>query len=300
MKNSNFVVFLKMSVSPKYFISIIALLLCSKIVLSQDIDQKVFLASTEFGPSTGPDLVVVTIVNCNTNVAKEMLLTVNDLFHCLELELKEKNSKSIKNIVRSNSFCRTFFLQDTEALNGINFDKLNSKKVSKNEKALEKIVIKKHLIDSLIKTDSLRDIFIKTSDHYTSLRRKVSRQISDSLLIIRTLTKTEKNFLRAISDPYYDGREEQCADLRDNTEAENQERLNMIKIWDSYIALYRVQKERYAYVDSEVDRCEKKFFFDYRAKYSSYILAKVLIKHGITCAFGDEDPRLHFGEIFKR
>ena len=83
MKNSNFVVFLKMSVSPKYFISIIALLLCSKIVLSQDIDQKVFLASTEFGPSTGPDLVVVTIVNCNTNVAKEMLLTVNDLFHCL-------------------------------------------------------------------------------------------------------------------------------------------------------------------------------------------------------------------------
>ena len=147
----------------KSVIAILLISLCYQITLAQSIAEKAYREVVKEGPTTAPGLVVVTIINANTNQSKEMCLSVNRLFDCLKIELKEEDFKKIKKNLLANYPDGIIKLQDTASLGFLNFDNQNSKKSLKqkhkitDERIIDKIIIKNHLVDSLSKIDTLRE-----------------------------------------------------------------------------------------------------------------------------------------------
>jgi len=288
----------------KSVIAILLVCLTHQITLAQSLAEKAYQQIVKAGPSTGPGLVVVTIINAHTNQSQEMCLTVNELFDCLKIELKEDDYKKIKKDLLTNYPDRIIKLQDTASLNFLNFDRHNSKKALRpkhkitDETTINKIVITNHLVDSLSKIDTLRQRKSKLFDKYWELRSQLLKQISDSIALIRPLMSKEKQVLRDLKDPFYDFDESLCGTLRGDSKEDENIRKQTIRIWDSKLSLYKNYKEKYSGLNNELSRCEKKFFRNY---YNRYGLAfcKVVFKYGVMCYFGDENPQVEFGEVIK-
>ncbi len=287
--------------------SVIAILLISlsyQITVAQSVAEKAYQEVVKQGPSTGPGLVVVTIVNAHTNQSREMCLTVNELFDCLKIELKEDDYNKIKKDLLTNHPDRIIKLQDTASLSFLNFDDQSSKKSLKqkhkitDERIIDKIIIKNHLVDSLSKIDSLRERKSKLFDQYWELRSQLLKQVSDSIALIRPLKPKEIQVLRDLKDPFYDIDESLCGKLRDDSKEDENIRKQTIKIWDSKLSLYKNDKEKCASISNELSRCEKKFFRNYCNKYG-ITFCKVAFKYGVMCYIGDENPRVEFEGVIK-
>ena len=82
----------------KYLYLTFLFIISSQLLLAQNPAEKAYLAVINEGPSTGPSFVVMTIINSNTRESKEMILTINELFNCLTMELNESDSKKIKKL----------------------------------------------------------------------------------------------------------------------------------------------------------------------------------------------------------
>ena len=260
--------------------------------------EKAYIAAIDDGPSTGPDFVVVTIINSNTNQSKEMILSVDQLFDCLKLELIEDDYKKIKKYLLSKSSDRTISLQNQEALKSINFEKYKAENTLQLENEIDKVIIKNHLIDSLSKIAAINQKSHKLFDEYYMRRVEILREISDSISKLRSLNKKEKTVLQFLKDPYYDGREEQCEKLPSDSKDDRISRKKILEIWDNKINLYKSDRDKYAYIDQELTRCEKKFFRSYYNK-NGITFCKALFKYGAICYFGDENPIVGFGGLVK-
>jgi hypothetical protein len=267
-------------------------------LLAQSPAEKVYNKVIADGPSTAPEFVVVTVTNYKTHESKEMCLTINELFDCLSLELKEDDSKKIKKYLLSKSADRKFILTNSEALKSIKFESYKSQKALEIEKGIDKLIINNHLIDSLSKIDTIRKRQDKLFNEYYNVRRKITNQISDSIIRKRPLDKKEQQVLSDLNDSYYDDREEQCCLLINDSNADKIDRGNIIKIWDSKINLYKGYKDQYTGINNELARCEKKFFRKYYNKYG-ITFCKALFKYGVICYFGDENPIVGFGGVLK-
>jgi len=278
------------------------LFLCSLIsfqhLFAQNTPEKAYTTVVNEGPTTAPGLVVITIINLNTGGLKEMCLTVNELFDCLELELHEDDSKKIKKYLLSKSSDRTISLKNQEALKLINFEKYKAELESKQQNKINYLITKNHLIDSLAKIDTIERKKAEIFNDYEILRRTILKKIADSISAVRPLNKKEKTMLLLLIDPYYDEREEQCEKLPWDSKADSISRMEILEIWDSKKSLYKNDSDKCASVYQESDRCEKKFFRTYYKKYG-LVFCQVLFKYGVICYFGDENPIVEFGGVIK-
>jgi hypothetical protein len=266
--------------------------------MAQNIAEKAYLVVVNDGPSTGPEFVVVTIVNSNTSESKEMILSINQLFDCLKQELNEDDSKKIKKYLLSKSLERIINLKNQEALKLVNFEKYDVERASKLEIKINNLITINHLIDSLVKIDTLERKKDKVVEDYEILRKAILHKISDSLSIIKPLNKKEKSILNSLVNPYYDGHEDECDKLLGDSKADSNSRVEILKIWDSKKELYKNAGDKCALIYEESARFEKKFFRAYYKKYGM-IFCQVLFKYGAICYFGDENPIVGFEEVIK-
>lgn len=267
--------------------------------LSQSLKERMYREAVNDGPSTGPPLLIATIVNCNTKESKELVFSANEIFNCLKLELKENNYKKITPILLANSYARTFFIDEPAALSEVNFER-NVKKISRNERRFSKTLVKRHIIDTLIEIQRLSHYESEIYDSYENVRKKISAKITDSISKIRTLTKVENRTLNSIWYISWDGIEEEFGpEYANGSKAERKECKFIIDLWKKELKQDNTIGIKFRDIEKKINILERKYFEDYKKKYGAYAVAKVLIKHGVFCYYGDENPGLHFGEILK-
>lgn len=282
----------------KYLAFTFLLTISIQFLAGQNLAKKAYSSVVNTGPSTGPEFIVLSIVNLNTNEPKEMILSINKLFDCLALELNNNDYKNIKKYLLTKSSNRTIDLRNLEALKIINFYGYKSKESFTLEKKIDEVIEQNHLIDSLSEIDSVEGRKSALFDEYYMLRRRITKQIADSISAIRPINKKEKQVLNSLHDIYCGHDENGYGVLRDDTKEDRISRERIIRIWDSKISLYQTYKKNYIDVENELMRLEKKFFRAYYNKYG-ITFCKALFRYGAICYFGDENPIVEFGGVVK-
>ena len=227
----------------KYLAFTFLLTISIQFLAGQNLAKKAYSSVVNTGPSTGPEFIVLSIVKLNTNEPKEMILSINKLFDCLALELNNNDYKNIKKYLLTKSSNRTIDLRNLEALKIINFYGYKSKESFTLEKKIDEVIEQNHLIDSLSEIDSVEGRKSALFDEYYMLRRRITKQIADSISAIRPINKKEKQVLNSLHDIYCDHDENGYGVLRDDTKEDRISRERIIRIWDSKISLYQTYKK---------------------------------------------------------
>jgi hypothetical protein len=241
--------------------------------------EKAYLEIVNHGNgSNAPYYIVVTIISANTNESKEMILEINDLFRCINMEKKEPDAKKFKGYLLSKSFDRTFILSSREALDFIEFEKYDSRNAQLVDKEIEDLVLENHLIDSLPKKDSINSQIQKLENDYYYFRKDVAEKISDSIAKVRPVTKTEQKALEDLHTDFWDNNEASFSQPPFSDKSDTAMREQLLKIWNSKIKDYRSHyKIELVSMFNELARWRSKFLETYLDKYGLNF-CKVLIR----------------------
>jgi hypothetical protein len=265
----------------KQLIILLSILTISS-VFGQDLIEKTYLNVIK-EVSTAPNFVVIKIKNTQNDQIKEICTDVTSLYWSLQQEY-QSDFKNIYDSLASKSKDRLIEVGNSEALTRLSFKKYNSKHLDK----LTNLIVSKSLIDSLVQFDRYRLDLYDNYYPYRELRETKIEMIMDSISAIRDLTTEETEILNRLDDPYYDYHYNDY--YWDKLSKSGQ---GLIEIWNTKI---KADKDRIEALETERDRQEKKFFFDYYNDYG-IVFCHALFNFGVTCYQDCENGQIKLGQI---
>jgi hypothetical protein len=262
----------------------ISLISIISLVFGQDKSENAFIMAISEVHNTGTDFIVLTILNLNNRETKELITDVMSVYYAFGKELETNESTKIKEYLLNNSQTRIFEMNNTEALDILNFKNYQLKSPEK----IEKIFVEYSIVDSLLKIQLHRDILLKKYYIYSDQRKKIAKEIKDSIEIKREFTSEEKIILGKLNDQYYDWYYNEYASISENGR-------ELMKIWNSKI---QSVKEEYQKSENEIARLEKKFFRSYYEKFGMSFL-HIAFKYGVIFGINCENGIIEFIQIIE-
>jgi hypothetical protein len=267
---------------------LILLLFSSKVLFSQNLEERTYLEVVKSGMGTAPSLVVIKIKDLNTDVVKEVCTDVPSLFWSAIRESKGLNDKEIDNILVSHSVDRTFEFAKPDVLDRMNF---NTYKLT-NEDEIIKIITEKHLIDSLSSLDQLRKTASDKYYEYADNRDDILDTLTDVIEAKRPLLSDEKKVVKILQDHfseyYYDKSYKGLNGISKQAQA-------LLKAWEEKVLPY---KTAYIKAEKELNRITNKFV-DTNIKKYGLSFCHVAFRYGAIFYYGDINPKIGFGKIVK-